>query len=158
MYGFSHQVFFELKHRLERRYTTSMVCVSWGKPLNLLKFSYEACTLSSRYSFGGGARDRPVSAQTFMGRSTSKCLNKTKKSNAPIEISINWCMERGHMNLHRHHCRLMQFCFFSPVIVMQSEKNPHEEGSHVPLMRGTVPLLRGWSPPHDERVSRTEYL
>ena len=30
-----------------------------------------------------------------------------------IEISINWCMERGHMNLHRHHCHfIMQLWFF----------------------------------------------
>ena len=33
-------------------------------------------------------------------------------SNAQIEISINWCMERGHMNLHRHHCRFLQLWFF----------------------------------------------
>ena len=42
-------------------------------------------------------------------------------SNAQIEISINWCMERGHMNLHSNrHCRFLQFGFFLLKIVMPS--------------------------------------
>ena len=48
-------------------------------------------------------------AQHYQSVWTTK---KTKKSNAQIEISINWClaaMERGHMNLHRH--RFLQFWF-----------------------------------------------
>ena len=108
--------------------------------------SYKACMLSSRYSFGGGARDRLVSAQTFTGGSTSKCLNK-KKSNAQIEISINWCkhglMEKGHepMSLHRHHCRFLQLLVYSPVLIMmQSEKNPHEGDPRAPL-EWDLPLM-----------------
>ena len=27
-------------------------------------------------------------------------------SDTLIEISINWCMESGHMNVHKHHCCL----------------------------------------------------
>ena len=27
-------------------------------------------------------------------------------------LAINWCMEREHMNLHRHHCRFLQLWFF----------------------------------------------
>ena len=48
-----------------------------GKAPEFFLLSYEASKLSLRYSFGGGARDRdrPVSAQTFTGRTTSKCLN-----------------------------------------------------------------------------------
>ena len=93
----------------------------------------------------------PVGAQTFTGRSTSKCLNFFS-SNAPIEISINWCMERGHMNLHRtsirHNHSLSFFCNFWFFFLQSLCKVKRT------LLRGTVPLLRG-SPPH-ERVSRTE--
>ena len=53
------------------RYMTWMAGVSGGKPLIAIQNLQ-----SSRYSFGGGARDRPVSAQTFTGRSTSKSLNR----------------------------------------------------------------------------------
>ena len=57
-----------------------------------------------------------------------------KKSNAQIEIFITWCMERGHMNLQTS-LSLFAILVLFPVIVMQSEKNPH-----VPLLRGNPPL------------------
>ena len=36
----------------------------------------------------------------------------TKKYFERTDRNSYWCMERGHMNLHRYHCRLMQFWFF----------------------------------------------
>ena len=67
-----------LKHRLERRYTTGMVGVSWGKPLILFnahtKLAFFASLVRAIVSAAVHGTD-PVSAHTFTGRSTSKCLN-----------------------------------------------------------------------------------
>ena len=42
-------------------------------------FSYKACKLSSRYSFGGGARDRPLAHPVdFHGSLNIECLEEKK--------------------------------------------------------------------------------
>ena len=115
-----------------------------GKAPECFLLSYEACKLSSRYSFGGGAWDRPVTLAHRLSRvARHRSVWTFISSNAQIEISINWCMERGHMNLHRHHCRFLQFWFF----FLWS-------WCKVKLKR-TLLTVEGDSPPH-ERVSRTD--
>ena len=67
-------------------------------------------------------------------------------SNAQIEISINWCMERGHMNLHthRHHCRFLHFGF-SSVNRDAKWKEPSWGGPLAPvMMKGQSPF---WGEP-----------
>ena len=125
-----------------------IVGVSWGKPLNFFNCHTKLASLV-RASFGGGARDRPVSTQTFTGRSTSKCLNifffqRTDRN----FYKLVHVLERGHMNLHKKIIDIIvtvAFCNFGSFSCnrdgMQSEKNTLEGGPLAPLMRETVPLL-----------------
>ena len=150
MLGLFHYVFVDSKKLLERRYTTWISGVSVRKPLKSVFITTELGSLV-RPIVSAAVHGRPVGAQTFMGRSTSKCLNlfyfPTHRS---IQFSINWCMERGHMYLHSLDI-IVAFCnfgsFFCIKIVMQSEKNPLEGDG--PLLRGNPPLadLPSLTPP-----------
>ena len=129
--------------------------------------------LSSRYSFSGGARDRPVSAH-FHGSLSLSIVLEVFEQNKKIERTDRnylyklvhghgedtWTQVYSFTFTFRHHCHLSlnAILVLFPVIVMQSEnKEPSWGGWHTPLMRGTVPLLRVPSLPH-ERVSRTTNL
>ena len=69
-----------------------MVGVSWGKPP--IFFCHRKLASLVRAIVSTAVHGTDPLAQTFTGRSTSECLNFFF-SNAQIEISINWCMERG---------------------------------------------------------------
>ena len=86
-----------------------------------------------------GARDRPVSAQTFTGRSTSK-FEHNFFSNAQIDISINWCVESGYMKVHKHHCRLaLTILVHFSVITMQSDKGLMRRAARPPKEADSPP-------------------
>ena len=90
--------FFSLKHRLERRYTTGMVGVSYGKPLNLFSSHTELGSLVRPIvsaAVHGKTRWRTDFHAMFHGSLDIKMFEFILFSNAQIEISINWCTVHG---------------------------------------------------------------
>ena len=88
-----------------------MVGVSYGKPLNLFSSHTELESLV-RPIVSAAVHGKTRWRTDFHGSLYIEMFEFILFSNAQIEISINWCMERGHMNLHRHHCRFLQLWFF----------------------------------------------
>ena len=68
-------------------------------------------------------------------------------SNAQIEIFINWCMERGHMNLHSHLDIVTFYIYGSFSCKLWCRvKSTLLRGTPVPLLRGSPPLEGGGVP------------
>ena len=93
-----------------------MVGVSNGNPLNLFSSHTElgAYKYLVRPIVSAAVHGKTRWRTDFHGSLDIEMFEVILFSNAQIEISINWCMERGHMNLHRlrHHRRFLQLWFF----------------------------------------------
>ena len=79
-----------------------MVGVSNGNPLNLFSSHTELGSLV-RPIVLAAVHGKTRWRTDFHGSLDIKMFEFILFSNAQIEISINLYMERGHMNLHRHH-------------------------------------------------------
>ena len=84
--------FFSLKHRLERRYTTGMVGVSYGKPLNLFSSHTELGSLVRLIISAAVHGKTRWRTQTFTSELDIEVFEFILFSNAQIKISINWCI------------------------------------------------------------------
>ena len=74
------------------------------KPLNLFSSHTELRSLV-RPIVSAAVHGKTRSRTDFHGSLDIEMFKFIYFSNAQIEISINWCMERGHVYLHRHHRR-----------------------------------------------------
>ena len=130
-------------------YTTGMVGVSYGnlkKPLNLFSSHTELGSLV-RPIVSAVVHGKTRWRTDFHGSLDIEMFEFIIFSNAQIEISINWCMERGQMNLHLADI-IVAFCSFGSFSCKSWCKVKST------LLRGTPgPPFEG-GPPH-ERVSRT---
>ena len=90
-----------------------MVGVSYGNPLNLFSSHTKLGSLV-RLIVSVAVYRKTRWRTDFHGSLDITMFEFILFSNAQIEISINWCMERGHMNLHRH-CRFFAVLVLSPV-------------------------------------------
>ena len=90
--------------------------------------------------------------QLFITKFVSVRLKKKKfkQKRTEIEISINWCMESGHMKVHEHYYKWLKTILVLFAVIMMQRKR----GVCMSASRSRLRLLRG-SLPH-ERVSRTD--